>query len=1387
MATNTLERGSPEPNPARTARGGRVIEYQQYIDSQLGKTRRRVKWIDLWTSLATLAAALIAYLLVAAVIDHLLPGGLGTFGRWLLLIGLVAGMLFQLVGIIVPFLLRKVNPVYAAAAIEHSGGTMKNTLINFLLLRKEATIPDGVLDAMKEQAAVRLSTVPSDASIDRTSLLRWCYVLAAVMVGALLYAMAAPKDSFRSIHRVLSPWSDLAAPTRVRIEAVEPGNADRRRDDVVNVTLRASGLRDGDPVVLFYSATGNPADEAALPMQGDGALYHWTTVLPPGSEGLKQDLFYRIQAGDAESERFQIRVIATPVINVRTVTYNYPAYTGLPPRTVDRQGDLKALEGTRITLTAEANQAINAAHVAFDKARTKDVELQADGLTAVGGFDLALLKDRVTPLHASYLIRFSNFAGEENPKPTEFKIEVTPDQPPELRVVEPNTPVEKELSLPLGGLLRVTAAARDPDFQLGELTVVLRKAGSLLREERLLSEPRYGEFSNTLVLSPERYNLKVGERFTFRVRAADNKSPKPNIIETQDYAVVVTSPTGQPPQQDPRRDPQQNQNPPNRDPNQQPQPPQPNNPNGANQNNNDAPRPGEPPPADGRNPPNQQRDPKQKPGENQRPQQPGGNDAGKPNDGGNGRPQSGDQPQNSDPQQNSEQQRGGNPQNDDAGQNREPQPPGNPSGDGQRGGEQKSGGEPKQPEQPIDPNTDPGKAFDELQKHFEQKDKQNGGGQSGDQKQPQNGSQNDQRQNGNQQPSGDQKQNGSQNGGEQKSQPQQGGGTPESGNQKSGEQNVGNQKSGEQKSGDQQNGGQQNDARQQNNGAQSSGGQQGGGQPQKSPDGGTPGDERKAGGKEGTGRSQSDAPPGDQQGTGGAQNQPSQKPGDPNSQPGGENVAKSSDQKQGGAAERRPGENSGGREEKRPADGSNPGGEKVEQRPGDSQAGQPQAGNPQGGGEQPGTKPDGRNGNQPQPGQNDQGKPGENPDGGQPRQGGKPNEGQPGVNREATPANSGQGSQSGGDPSKPDAQNPRASEKPNQPQPNSQPSGNENNPQGTQSPNTGREGKAPSDGGSPKAEEVAKPRNDKQGQDAASNSQEGNQQEGKAASQSKTESDAQGESDGGDRSAKQGEEGGGQRSQQSGTGAAGQNQAGEQGGGVAGQEGDAATSNKPGDKVRSGDPSQGKAGEQQGSGSKSQNSGNQPGGDQPAQPGQPNAGDQGRPSNDPQNSPSGNPSGAQNPSGGGTVNPNGNNGNNDPPPPSRNTVAPPADPANLEYAQKVTDLTLERLKQQLDKGEVDPELLERFKSREALEEFARRWESMRQNAKQPGPAGDAARKQFQENLKSLGLQPRTTQQRGSTAAGDDMRDVRGRARSEPPAKYADQYRAYQTGVGQAEK
>ena len=95
-----------------------------------------MKSVDIAGGLLTLAIGTLAYLLAAAVLDHwLIPGGMGFWGRLGMLLVLLAtgGVYFALA--VLPPLLHRINPIFAAQTIEQSRPTLKNSLINFLLLR----------------------------------------------------------------------------------------------------------------------------------------------------------------------------------------------------------------------------------------------------------------------------------------------------------------------------------------------------------------------------------------------------------------------------------------------------------------------------------------------------------------------------------------------------------------------------------------------------------------------------------------------------------------------------------------------------------------------------------------------------------------------------------------------------------------------------------------------------------------------------------------------------------------------------------------------------------------------------------------------------------------------------------------------------------------------------------------------------------------------------------------------------------------------------------------------------------------------------------------------------------------------------------------------------
>ena len=195
-----------------------------------------------------------------------------------------------------------------------------------------------------------------------------------------------------------------------------------------------------------------------MPSPSDGYLFECD--LPRG-RGIQQDVEYRVVAGDATSNDFHLKVQAAPTIVVESVDYAYPSYTGMVPQTVDHQGDLRAIEGTRVTLHAVANQPIKAAYVDLDCNGTDDVRMDVDDRQATVTITLRAQSDRATPEHGSYQLRFTNTEGQENLQPIRHQIEVTRDVPPEIEFLAPK---RDEIEVPLNVPLACEISAHDPDL-----------------------------------------------------------------------------------------------------------------------------------------------------------------------------------------------------------------------------------------------------------------------------------------------------------------------------------------------------------------------------------------------------------------------------------------------------------------------------------------------------------------------------------------------------------------------------------------------------------------------------------------------------------------------------------------------------------------------------------------------------------------------------------------------------------------------------------------------------------------------------------------------------------------------------------------------------------
>jgi hypothetical protein len=738
--------------------------YETVVDTQLQRTKARVKSVELAQRLLLFVIGFLLAVLVLVLVDHwLIEGGMPKWLRLLSWIGLLGGSLVYVWKQLLPLIIYRINPFYAARTIEETQPSLKNSLINYLSFREQQSdLPPVIYEAIANQAATGVKNVSVDLVVDRGQIIRYGYLLIGVCFCLAMYFVLSPKSTWQSAKRVMIPWSDTTAPSRVSIVEVTPASTTVFRGKVLQFTAKVEGLHDDEPVQLIYTTEDKQELNRTVEMKVVNGVHTVTLPIVNTNEptakgqksGLQQSIEYYVVAGDASTKPYQIMVEAAPFVALEKVVLEYPAYTNLPKETRENDGTINALEGTKVTLFGTANQPLKAAWIEWrdqGKAAGK-LDLSAKEQQLSGSFVLGW-KDPATrqlPEHAGYALRIENQRKQYNPEPLEYPITVERDEPPVINLLAPTS---VEVTVPFDERMTFEVQALDPDF--GVVNVQLKglrgtEPAFTHTLEAFKSPGKSGPVTSKVALSPKDLQLKVGETIDFYAEVTDNKVPQPNVSQTSVRRLKVLPPKQQNPNDAlAQNNPQNKPNDPNQQkPDQQNNPEQKPQPNDANQEpmNGDQKQNGQPQQG-------QQQNGEQK--QNGQPQQ------GQPQNGDqkqNGQPQQG-QPQNGDQKQNGQSQKG-QPQNGDQKQNGQPQ-----QGQPQNGDQKQNG----QPQQGQPQNGD---------------QKQNGQPQQG---QPQNG---DQKQNG--QPQQGQPQNGDQ---KQNGQPQQG--QPQNGDQKQdGEQLAQNQPNG---------------------------------------------------------------------------------------------------------------------------------------------------------------------------------------------------------------------------------------------------------------------------------------------------------------------------------------------------------------------------------------------------------------------------------------------------------------------------------------------------------------------------------------------------------------------------------------------------------------
>ncbi len=434
-----------------------------------------------------------------------------------------------LIGLLVYFLLlplsRRVTEEQVALYLEEHEPSLDASVLSALELDgvEEGDHSPRLVKRLIESAMEKCRTVDLGRTVEASSLKQSSGVLAAVGLAVTMLFVMGPSYLRYGVSALLFPTGSVEAASPYHI-GIQPGDATIARGSDQTITATLLGFS-SERVELFRRAsTDAPFEPLPLIPTSDGTAFEVMLF------DVEAPTDYFVQSDGVQSDVFTLEVVDLPYVQRLALEYHFPAYTGLPVRTVEDGGDSAALRGTEVRLQAFPTMGTPRGHLIMDAGDPVELTLGPDG-TLAGSFQVAE--------QGFYRIELEAPNGDMVTASPQFTIDVLNDQPPAVSFVKPGrdltaSPVEEVF----------LEARADDDFGIDRLDLVYSLNGS---DEKTIILYRAGEegrknvsAGHTLFL--EEMELEPGDFVSYYARATDNSDVGAAKSVTSDLYFVEIRP-----------------------------------------------------------------------------------------------------------------------------------------------------------------------------------------------------------------------------------------------------------------------------------------------------------------------------------------------------------------------------------------------------------------------------------------------------------------------------------------------------------------------------------------------------------------------------------------------------------------------------------------------------------------------------------------------------------------------------------------------------------------------------------------------------------------------------------------------------------------------------
>ncbi len=235
---------------------------------------------------------------------------------------------------------------------------------------------------------------------------------------------------------------------------------------------------------------------------------------------------YFIKTPFAVSDTFYIKVYELPIIDDLQVSYEYPAYTALKPEIQKNAGgNIKALIGTRVTLSITANNPIENAEIFFSDGEYEEMD-RLGRSSFRSNFNVEN--------NGNYHFGLEDILGNRSRKITR-SITAVPDRKPEIKIISPG----RDTLLTQNMLLPLSIFATD-DYGLQNMKLHYYINNDDEHVVPIVNTISSNTITHEYIFDLNKSILIPGDKVTYWVEITDN-SPQKQTVFSQKYTARFPS------------------------------------------------------------------------------------------------------------------------------------------------------------------------------------------------------------------------------------------------------------------------------------------------------------------------------------------------------------------------------------------------------------------------------------------------------------------------------------------------------------------------------------------------------------------------------------------------------------------------------------------------------------------------------------------------------------------------------------------------------------------------------------------------------------------------------------------------------------------------------